>query len=340
MNVLLPTQPRIDLVSNVPRASLCITLLDDEDYCVLVASKGGLEAFGVFVSMVILGRSRLQNGKARRSAESGLPSDNSKLKQLSEENSLTFDNSLTHLASLAHIDEKQLHRCLTTLKGIADRTGGHPWMYLDESKHLVIRSFFKFNTKSGWGGNREGAGRKSSGNQDGNQDDSEINHLDSNLQPTRIPSGTGIGIGTGTVSPLPPVPEPIEFINDPASVKRCAATADRLFPMLEFGLKVHRTENTINVDWFEVALSKTHAAGISGNGSWQYAVVVYQGIVAEGGPKKPGKQSRTSHRLEPAIPAHPVQETPADSKYRKNSASAFRERREKELEKQINGEAS
>jgi hypothetical protein len=156
-------------MKTVPRASLCVTILDDEDYRILMASNGGPEAFGVFAAMLVLGRERLQQGKAR---------------QLSETESLRFDNSTTHLLAMTHLNTRHLDRCLRTLAEVAKSTGSKPWMYLDDDSQLVIRSFFKFNAGEGWGGPRPGSGRKPRRN----QVDSEKNQVETNLESSWFPS--------------------------------------------------------------------------------------------------------------------------------------------------------
>lgn len=170
-------------MSRIPRASLCITLLDDEDYRVLMATKGGLEAFGFFAALLVVGRERFQQGKARQLSESNLLHP-------SVSNSLIFDNSPTHILAMTHTSSKQMERCLNVFWEVAEATGGKPWVYIDQASHLVIRSFFKFNTSTGWGGNRPGAGRKSRRN----QDDSDGNQVDTESKSSRIYSGTGTGI--------------------------------------------------------------------------------------------------------------------------------------------------
>jgi hypothetical protein len=174
-----------------------VTILDDEDYRILMAMSSGLEAFGVFVAMLILGRERLQQGKAQ---------------QVPETESLKFDNSTTHLLAMTHLTRRQLDRCLNTLAEVAKDSQSEPWMYLDSESQLVIRSFFKFNTQTGWGGSRAGAGRRSNLS----QDDSKKNHLDSHKESSWSLSGTGTGTGTvrttGAREPFDPTdpagPEP------------------------------------------------------------------------------------------------------------------------------------
>lgn len=179
----------------IPRASFSIAILDDEDFGVLTEDPGGLEAFGLFVAIVVAGRSRLQMERAERVGDS---------------DALVFIDRTRHLLSLVHADRDQLDRCLAAFARVAQETEGEPWLYLDDNGRLVIRSFFKFNTNTGWGGHRDGAGRKPSGNQDGPggnqvfQDDSKRNHLDSAVQSSGLCSGTGIGTGTGIKTPLNP----------------------------------------------------------------------------------------------------------------------------------------
>jgi hypothetical protein len=122
----------------IPRASLTISILSDEDYGVLMASRDGPQTFGVFVAMLLVGRDRFQQKRARLMGKS----------------SLVISDSLAHVASLGRISQSQLEQALAILARIAEQTGTQPWMYLDDDSHLVIRSFFKFNTKSGWSGQR------------------------------------------------------------------------------------------------------------------------------------------------------------------------------------------
>lgn len=192
----------------IPRASFSIAILDDEDFGILTEDPGGMEAFGLFVAIVVAGRSRLQLDRAER---------------VGETDALVFVDRTRHLLSMIHADQRQLDRCLAAFARVAAETNGDPWLYLDENGRLVIRSFFKFNTNTGWGGARGGSGRKSSGNQDapaakssrnqdaarGNQvfqDDSKPNHLDSAVQSSGLHSGTGSGTGAGTGNtPLTPL---------------------------------------------------------------------------------------------------------------------------------------
>lgn len=163
---------RLSVVANpdkIPRASLSISLLGDEDFRVLIGVKGGAEAFGVFVAMLVVGRERLQHSQAR---------------QLSGTDSLRFDNSTTHVLTMAYMKPPQLSKAVAVLAEVAKITGNEPWMYLDDSLHLVIRSFFKFNVSTNWGGKRDGSGRPSRLKDEesrGIQDDSQNNHLEKPL---------------------------------------------------------------------------------------------------------------------------------------------------------------
>lgn len=178
-------------MSKAPRASLCITILDDEDYRVLVGRKGGMEAFGVFVAMILVGRERLQQGQAR---------------QVDGTDALAFDNSTAHVLSMTHVTRKQLDACLKLLASVALETHSAPWMSLDAGGRLVIRSFFKFNTSASWGGPRQGAGRGGTRNQDG----IKLNQDDSNLNPTRFPSGSVTGADTDTGSDTGALPGAVD----------------------------------------------------------------------------------------------------------------------------------
>lgn len=181
-----------------PRASLSVTILDDDDFHVLMAMPSGLETFGAFCSLLVVGRERFQQGKAIH---------------LGETESLVFINRLSYVLSRARINRKQLDMILATLRAVAEETDTLPWLSLDGDR-LVIRSFFKYHSPpdKNWGGTRPGAGRKiknqddSENNQDdslsetikmipgnnqddslGNQDESFGNHLEKNKESSRKP---------------------------------------------------------------------------------------------------------------------------------------------------------
>lgn len=171
-------------MSRLPRASLTITILQDEDFATLVKQRGGMEAFGFFVAVLVVGRERLQRGRAQ---------------QLSNTESLRFDDSTDHVLGMVYSNRKQLDKCLEVFDAVTRANSSKPWLHLDKSGHLVIRSFFRWNTNTGWGGPRSGSGRKSRGN----QDDSENNHLETNLESSWCASGSGSGTGSKD-PPTPP----------------------------------------------------------------------------------------------------------------------------------------
>lgn len=251
----------------------------------MVSLPGGLEAFGVFVAMVILGRERLQQGKAKR---------------LFEKPNLVFSESLDHIAALSHLTISNIRNSLYIMKTVAKKNGSEPWMSLDETSHLVIRSFFKFNTREDWGGRREGAGRKSRQN----QDDSKNNHLENsrfpssssssslNTTPPTPSSGGGVCVlplsddeepfaEPGT--PLP-VPTPSPVANDPAEVEQVAAKAERLFPQMDFGIKVKQLAGDVPMAHMDYALEQARAADCP---QWKYIYAILKRVEKEGLPKRP-----------------------------------------------------
>jgi hypothetical protein len=191
-------------MSRIPKACFQITILGDEDYRLLTSMKDGATWFGVFASILIAGRERLQQNKATR---------------LEGTDALVFDNGTDHVLSLANVSRKGLDRCLAAMRAVAKETGGEPWLYLDETSHLVIRSFFKYNTPENRGGAREGAGRPRKETKPeaiGIQIDSQNNQFDtakeskrraslspsdsnSNSNPPDPPAGGGVG----GVDPVP-----------------------------------------------------------------------------------------------------------------------------------------
>jgi hypothetical protein len=176
----------LSVTQRLPRASLCITILQDEDYFTLMRSPGGAETFGVFVAMVVVARERLQQNKAS---------------QVDGTQAICLHNSLPYLAAMARINLDVLEQAIVTLNNVAKDAGSEPWMTVDHEGRLVIRSFFKFNTSSGWGGPRDKptkpgkspnpkAPRSSRG-----QDESKSDQLDPNLGASCAVSGSGSGSG-------------------------------------------------------------------------------------------------------------------------------------------------
>jgi len=182
----------------IPRASFQITILDDEDYRLLMSERGGMEAFGVFVSLCLVGRQRLLDRRAH---------------QIEGTDSLRLDNSLEHVLDMARATRKQFDACLSAIKRVADRSGGEPWFYVDENGGIVIRSFFKFNADSNHGGPRPGAGRPINGNQDDSRGNQEAIKTDPSgnqefqAESSRIPSSSSSSSSSSSISvtnPLPP----------------------------------------------------------------------------------------------------------------------------------------
>jgi hypothetical protein len=141
----------------VPRASFSITILDDEDYRLLMSEARGAEHFGAFVAICIVGRQRLLDKRAH---------------QVPGTDALCIDNSIAHVLSMAHVTRKQFDAMVKALAAVSSEAKSQAWLYVDDQNRIVIRSFFKFNTDANWGGPRDGAGRK-------NQDDSSCNQDDS-----------------------------------------------------------------------------------------------------------------------------------------------------------------
>ena len=153
----------------VPRVSLAISILDDEDYVNLVKRNGGLAAFGVFNATLVVARERLARGELRRTSD-GMGG--------------VCDNCREFIASRAGVTTKQFDAAIKTFADVAKQTGRQPWMFINEMGKLVIRNYFKFNHSEGWGGPRPGAGRPATHN----QVDSTRNQLDSNLESSRCAS--------------------------------------------------------------------------------------------------------------------------------------------------------
>ena len=220
----------------VPRASFSITILDDEDYRLLMSEARGAEHFGAFVAICIVGRQRLLDKRAH---------------QVPGTDALCIDNSIAHVLSMAHVTRKQFDAMVKALAAVSSEAKSQAWLYVDDQNRIVIRSFFKFNTDANWGGPRDGAGRK-------NQDDSSCNQDDSSAA-TCFPSvSSSSSISSSCVSlesantraptekasppdpdpipppgPITPPPTPTGSVggNSPADVDRVLALAEEIDPL-------------------------------------------------------------------------------------------------------------
>lgn len=116
----------------VPRASFAVSVIDDVDYIRAMQTRAGRDAWALFVVLVTCAKSQRNDGV--------FPLDYNLISQLVRWPAADFKAALDHLI---------------TMPG--------RWVVKDANS-LRIRSFRKWN--SGWGGERKGAGRKSSGIQD------------------------------------------------------------------------------------------------------------------------------------------------------------------------------
>ena len=234
------------MTQRLPRASLCITILQDEDYFTLMRSPGGVEAFGVFVAMVVVARERLQQNKAV---------------QVEGTHAIRLLNSIPHLAAMAHTGEEALTKAIATLGAVAGKTNSEPWMSVDDHGSLVIRSFFKFNTSSGWGGPRDSPSKppKTKGSKASRkQDESKTEQLAPNLGATCAVSGSGSGSGLSkrerdagakleaktastVVDDDDPVPVDLDGPIGPNTAKQVRETiwtADQLWPAMDNTVRI------------------------------------------------------------------------------------------------------
>jgi hypothetical protein len=132
----------------VPRASIAVTTLDDPDILALTETIEGVAAWGVFTLMLVAAKNQDNGG--------------------------TFQTNARGIARLLRIDESIVSNAVSKLSNPVTE-GSKPWLLTSE-RGIAIRTFAKWN--KGWGGPRNGAGKKSSGNQDvikcpnlNNQDD-------------------------------------------------------------------------------------------------------------------------------------------------------------------------
>jgi hypothetical protein len=249
----------------VPRASFSITILDDEDYRLLMSERHGAEGFGVFVAVCLVGRQRLLDQKARR---------------VDGTDSLRLENTVAHVLDMARVSRKQFDRLLDSLASVADASGSQPWIYIDDSGHVVIRSFFKFNADSNHGGPRPGAGRPISGNQDEIKSDSRRNQ-DASSPATRIPS-VSVSMSVSDSVSMPPTPtggaRAVVTTVDPESLAVCQWANDLVTgwgPLAEGACKTYPPA------WVREACSIAREAKAS---RWKFVDAILGRFKAQGGP--------------------------------------------------------
>lgn len=134
--------------TKIPRASLAVSILDDDDYVEMMSSDNGCWAFSLFVALILEAKVQ-DNGGVFKTANSVL------CKQIKWESRL-FKCALDYLLN-----------------------SDSQWVVRNQPDGIMIRSFEKWN--HGWGGSRGGSGRPISDHQkesSGNQDESSVN-LDS-----------------------------------------------------------------------------------------------------------------------------------------------------------------
>lgn len=112
---------------------------------------------------------------------------------------------------------------------------------------------------------------------------------------------------------LPPEPPP-RIANDPTVVRRTAATADRLFPLCDFGAKVLQLQADFEIAVLEAALFDAHASGKQG---WQYIAGIYRRRLEDGRGAGQVRAAPPSRPAERPIASHPIHVAPPDSPWRK-----------------------
>ncbi len=151
--------------ARVPRASLAVSILRDPDYVVLMSTgKEGQRAFAAFVSIILIAKDLGNDGR--------------------------FVEPLRVVAEMIRWELTELEKAIACIQSVCKQNGHKPWLTMTASgSRLRVRSFEIWNSPaSGWGGKRDGAGRKrldSKSESSCNQDDT--------------PPQVGIGIGSGVL---------------------------------------------------------------------------------------------------------------------------------------------
>ena len=230
-------------IKKVPRASFSITLLDDEDYRLLVSDKCGIASLGTFLAICLVGRRRLLDRHATR---------------IDGTDSLRLDDSVQHVLALARLTERHFEMLLGSLARVAEQTRSKPWVYVDADGRIVIRSFFKFNADANHGGPRPGTGPKPKEDSRAVQESSSCIQDDSSSSSGGVSYSSSYSYSSSCVSlesantraptekasppdpdpipppgPITPPPTPTGSVgsNSPADVDRVLALAEEIDPL-------------------------------------------------------------------------------------------------------------
>jgi hypothetical protein len=114
----------------VPRASIGVQTIDDDDFITLTDQPFGWSVFGIFTAMVILCR---------------------------DESSDTL--KISTIKRRLGLDSKQIQNTINLISDICESNGNESWIQATD-KEIKIRNFYKWNPIEKRGGVREGAGRK------------------------------------------------------------------------------------------------------------------------------------------------------------------------------------
>lgn len=114
----------------IPRASIGVQTIDDEDFIVLTDMEGGWSAWGIFAAMVILCRDESSDILKKATIQRRLG-----------------------------LDSKEIQSVINLISEACQENGNSSWIE-DQNGKIKIRNFYKWNPIEKRGGKREGAGRK------------------------------------------------------------------------------------------------------------------------------------------------------------------------------------
>lgn len=114
----------------IPRASIQVGILDDEDFIALTNEPNGYECFGVFVAIVLAVR------------DSGI-------------NPLPWAMAQRRTGK----NQNEIKEVIKTVSKVAEANGNDSWL-LENNCGVIVRSFSDWNSAETRGGYRKGAGRK------------------------------------------------------------------------------------------------------------------------------------------------------------------------------------
>lgn len=112
------------------------------------------------------------------------------------------------------------------------------------------------------------------------------------------PNGGGVCVSVNGGEPIPIESLPLQAIPevDSAELARVGERAERLFPMMDFGVKIRGIAGDFSLATIDAALSELHASNVK---TWKYLIGIAKRIESQGGPQKANGSPNSSPSAEP-----------------------------------------